>query len=91
MRHGGHQPLRRQPGGDGRRRRADGGDCPAGSRRRQHAPDEDRAVSWSDERSALGVRRRFHPGSAAADQDGAPAAQVLALINQARAAAGCPH
>jgi uncharacterized protein YkwD len=29
-------------------------------------------------------------GSATADQDGAPAAQVLALINQARATAGLP-
>jgi uncharacterized protein YkwD len=32
----------------------------------------------------------FPKGSSAADQDGAPAAQVLALINQARAAAGLP-
>jgi hypothetical protein len=46
-------PLRRQPGRDGGRRRAGGGDRPAGSRRRQHAPDEDRALLTNAERRLL--------------------------------------
>ena len=99
MRCGGHQPLRQQPGRDGCRRRAGGGDRPAASRRCRRAPDERRAVGVHVRSPvSAGLVRFCHRSSPAAsptgsgtvDQDGTAAAQVLALINQARAAAGLP-
>ncbi len=105
MRRGGQCRLPGEPGRRHRRRAARGSDGPAPAGGGPHPPERGRAVTVGVVLSpavAAGVRARgggSRPGVASAsaaasgsggDQGGTPAAQVLALINQARAAAGLP-
>jgi uncharacterized protein YkwD len=66
----------------------------AGTHRTNTAPSAPASASSSGTTSAhpsaVASPAASPTGSATADQDGAPAAQVLALINQARSAAGLP-
>ena len=89
MRCGGRQCLPREPGLSRRRRAAGGGNGPA-------APGQDVAVGVRILPLAVAAPDRTAPGepavsaSPSAAAGGTAAAQVLALINQARSAAGLP-